>query len=152
MIDLNSYIVEKLKINPKTDFSDKYYILWFEELSELESIHDLEEIEPDYILKNGDYNEDDDEIKVKGKWEFYASENTNYDADESEGGDCPKPKDLVFEISGEYVLYRPGLNQCSGAVNADALIGTKLEILDMLKEYQKDYERDYDCKLSKLFK
>ena len=142
MKNLKEYILEAKEV---------YYVLFLENLEDMESLDELEEIKPECTLKSSDYNEDDDEIKVKGKWCFYASENTNYHYDESENYN-PSTGDLVFEVMGNYSLYRKGLGGPASEIDSNALIGTIEDLISYLKEYSKEMKSDYNCDIEKLLK
>lgn len=142
MIDLKDYL---LNIN---ESKETYYICYSNDLESAETLDDvLSEIEPEYVLKSSDYNDEDDEIRVNGSWEFYPSENTNYYNDKS---NTPRRGDLVFKLSDVYSLYRPGLNTPSPWVEDDALVGTREEIENYLLQYSKELSSDYNCDIKKL--
>ena len=51
---------------------------------------------------------------------------------------CPKPGDLVFDLGGECVLYRRGLNTptgCDNSMGGHCIIGTKDELIAFAIEY-----------------
>jgi hypothetical protein len=142
MKNLKEYILESKEV---------YYVLFLENLEDMESLNELEEIKPIYTLKSSDYDAEEDEIKVKGKSEFYASENTNYSYDNT-NNTTPIAGDLVFEISGNYILYRKGLGGPTAEVDSNALIGTIDDLVSYLKEFSKEMKSDYNCDIEKLLK
>lgn len=142
MKNLKEYILEAKEV---------YYVLFLENLEDMESLSELEEIKPECTLKSSDYNEDNDEIKVKGKWCFYASENTNYSYDDTDNT-MPTTGDLVFEVMDNYSLYRKGLGGPTSNIDSDALIGTMEDLTSYLKEYSKEMKSDYNCDVEKLLK
>lgn len=91
-------------------------------------------IEPCYILKPEDIDEEEGEVMINGNPEFVITENTNFYADNS-GSDFCQAGDLVFEYNGEYAFYRKGLNASCGFTNGDAIVGTKDEIMDYIEEF-----------------
>lgn len=101
-------------------------------------ITDENKIEPCYVLRSEDINEEEGEVMINGNPEFVITENTNYYADNN-GYDFCQPGDLVFEVSGEYAFYRPGLNAAAGFTNANAIVGTKDEIMDYIQEYSEEF-------------
>ena len=101
-------------------------------------ITDENKIEPCYVLRSEDINEEDGEVVINGNPEFVITENTNYYADNNGYKFC-QPGDLVFEVNGEYAFYRPGLNAAAGFTNANAIVGTKDEIMDYIQEYSEEF-------------
>ena len=101
-------------------------------------ITDENKIEPCYVLRSEDINEEEGEVMINGNPEFVITENTNYYADNN-GYDFCQPGDLVFEVNGEYAFYRPGLNAAAGFTNANAIVGTKDEIMDYIQEYSEEF-------------
>lgn len=93
-----------------------------------------DKIEPCYILKPEDIDEEEGEVMINGNPEFVITENTNFYADNS-GSDFCQAGDLVFEYNGEYAFYRKGLNAPCGFTNGDAIVGTKDEIMDYIEEF-----------------
>lgn len=91
-------------------------------------------IEPCYILKPEDIDEEEGEVMINGNPEFVITENTNFYADNSGSNFC-QAGDLVFEYNGEYAFYRKGLNAPCGFTNGDAIVGTKDEIMDYIEEF-----------------
>lgn len=101
-------------------------------------ITDENKIEPCYVLRPEDINEEEGEVMINGNPEFVITENTNYYADNNGYNFC-QPGDLVFEVNGEYAFYRPGLNAAAGFTNANAIVGTKDEIMDYIQEYSEEF-------------
>lgn len=91
-------------------------------------------IEPCYVLRPEDINEEDGEVIINGKPEFVITENTNFYADDN-GSDFCQAGDLVFQYNAEYAFYRKGLNAPCGFVHGDAIVGTKDEIMDYIEEF-----------------
>lgn len=115
---------------------EKYYICYIPEW-------DMEEIEPIYVLKAEDVDEEEGEVYVNGKEVFFIDENSNYYADE-EGSSFCQPGDLIFEVLGDYIFYRPGINCIAGSANYanDFLIGTPEEIENFKAEYGDEIMKD----------
>ena len=100
-------------------------------------ITDEHKIEPCCVLKPEDIlPEEDSSVMVNGKEVFIISENSNYYA--SNGTEYPQAGDLVFEVNGEYAFYRPGLNAAAGFTQANAIVGTRDEVMDYIQENLND--------------
>lgn len=128
---LNTIITNSIKrILREFNGDDNYFIVFSDEWDG--NISDT--INPCYILKPEDINEQEGEVMVNGKPEFVITENTNFYADRNGVSFC-QAGDLVFEVSGEYAFYRPGLNTPTSFVNADAIVGTEDEISNYMETY-----------------
>ena len=99
---------------------------------------DWKKIEPSCVLKPEDISLDDSYVMVNGKEVSIIIENSNFYADNNDI-EYPQAGDLVFELMNEYSFYRPGLNAPSGFTLADAIVGTKDEIMDYIQKYSEEF-------------
>jgi hypothetical protein len=140
----------------ETKYNEKYYSLFFEDFVDLnknQKIDDiLSEIKPECTLKSDkDYNDNNQEIKVNGKWVDFFSENVNF-YKENQGKNIPMKGDLVFEVLDQYAVYRQGLGIPTGLVDSNCSIGTREELVNYLIEFKKDFEKDYNIDIDNLVK
>lgn len=130
--------------------NEKYYILDYNELDDNKKLDDiLSETEPECVLGPKDYNKREQIINVNDEEVDFWSENINFYGEKS-GKKYPQSGDLVFEFTGEYAVYRPGLGVPSSFSDAGCSVGTKEDIINYLREFSKEMKSDYDCDVEKL--
>ena len=131
-------LVSREKYYPKALREDiaggQYLVLYFEELRSFTSTNELNTIEPVYTLSEWDIDNEEGVVYVNGKEEFPVAENNNFEDD-------PQAGDLVFEVFGEPVIYRPGVGTVAGT--EECMIGTAEEIQNNLNTYAKEYREWY---------
>lgn len=127
---LKNIVLESVKKFLKENIINEIFIVYDNEWDK-----PFNSIKPDCILKDEDINLEDNSIFVNGEWQFYSTEFTNFYADNDKN---PKPGDLVFDLGGECVLYRRGLNTptgCDNSMGGHCIIGTKDELIAFAIEY-----------------
>lgn len=128
-IKKNGSVMTKQQLQEEFDNNSKFF------LCDIDDPDNLQPINPIYVLRPEDIDEEEGIVYMNGVEINYISENTNFYEDEN-GSDFCQPGDLVFEFNNEYAFYRKGLNECTGFVNYNAVVGTTQEVHSFIASYQ----------------
>ncbi len=143
MKNLKEYLIE-------AKGTEKYYLLDYNELDDNKKLDDiLSEIEPECVLGPNDYNKKDNSMNINGEEVSFWEDNINFYG-RNAGKKYPQSGDLVFELSGEYAVYRPGLGLPSSFSEEYCSVGTREDIVNYLRKFKKDLEDDMGCDIEKL--
>lgn len=128
-IKKNGSVMTKQQLQEEFDSNSKFF------LCDIDDPDNLQPINPIYVLRPEDIDEEEEIVYMNGVEIDYISENTNFYEDENGSYFC-QPGDLVFEFNNEYAFYRKGLNECTGFVNYNAVVGTTQEVRSFIATYQ----------------